>query len=80
MLCPKHHDLGTHKNYETIDNGDRTWDLLPRPMPRPARRQPDARAVVLDLRIKVLALGGSLTRRQTDRRRLEGGPEWKRTT
>jgi hypothetical protein len=28
-LCPKHHDLVTNKHYETIDNGDGTWDLLP---------------------------------------------------
>ncbi|MCJ7439434.1 MAG: HNH endonuclease [Acidimicrobiia bacterium] len=28
-LCPKHHDLVTHKKYETIDNGDGTWDLRP---------------------------------------------------
>jgi hypothetical protein len=28
-LCPKHHDLVTNKKYETIDNGDGTWDLRP---------------------------------------------------
>jgi hypothetical protein len=28
-LCPKHHDLVTHKKYETIDNCDGTWDLRP---------------------------------------------------
>ena len=28
-LCPKHHDLVTHKKYETIDNGDGSWDLRP---------------------------------------------------
>jgi hypothetical protein len=26
-LCPKHHDLVTHKSYTTTDNRDGTWDL-----------------------------------------------------
>jgi hypothetical protein len=26
-LCPKHHDLVTHKGYTTTDNLDGTWDL-----------------------------------------------------
>ena len=26
-LCPKHHDLATHRGYTTIDNRDGTWDL-----------------------------------------------------
>jgi len=26
-LCPKHHDLVTHKHYTTTDNHDGTWDL-----------------------------------------------------
>jgi hypothetical protein len=26
-LCPKHHDLVTHKGYTTSDNHDGTWDL-----------------------------------------------------
>jgi hypothetical protein len=26
-LCPKHHDLVTHKGYTTTDNHDGTWDL-----------------------------------------------------
>jgi transcriptional regulator with XRE-family HTH domain len=26
-LCPKHHDLVTHKGYTTADNQDGTWDL-----------------------------------------------------
>jgi hypothetical protein len=28
-LCPKHHDLVTHKSYTTTDNHDGTWDLHP---------------------------------------------------
>jgi hypothetical protein len=28
-LCPKHHDLVTHKHYTTTDNHDGTWDLHP---------------------------------------------------
>jgi hypothetical protein len=38
-LCPKHHDLVTHKHYTTTDNHDGTWDLH-----APAHTQPDALA------------------------------------
>ena len=38
-LWPKHHDLVTHKKYETIDNGDGSWHLRP-----PAHAPPDEAA------------------------------------
>jgi len=38
-LCPKHHDLVTHKGYTTTDNHDGTWDLH-----APADGPPDTHA------------------------------------
>ncbi|MCJ7671840.1 MAG: HNH endonuclease [Acidimicrobiia bacterium] len=38
-LCPKHHDLVTHRGYSTTDNRDGTWDLH-----APAHAPPDAAA------------------------------------
>jgi hypothetical protein len=38
-LCPKHHDLVTHRGYTTADNHDGTWDLH-----APAHAPPDEAA------------------------------------
>jgi len=38
-LCPKHHDLVTHRGYTTTDNHDGTWNLHP-----PANAPPDEAA------------------------------------
>jgi len=38
-VCPKHHDLVTHRGYTTTDNRDGTWDLQP-----PANAPPDEAA------------------------------------
>jgi hypothetical protein len=43
-LCPKHHDLVTHKGYTTTDNPDGTWDLHAPAIDAPANAPPDEAA------------------------------------